>query len=111
MDYYAYDSLGPWTVNNDLHRPVRQRRPHTKVNSGSEGKEAGKSTAVSANEVCFSVNANEVCFNVSANEVCFSVSANEVCFSVSANEVCFNVSANEVCFSVRVNEVAFECNS
>ena len=71
MDYYAYDSLGAWTVNNDLHRPVRQRRPHTKVNSGSEGKEAGKSTAVSANEVCFSVSANEVCFSVRVNEVAF----------------------------------------
>ncbi|XP_076434749.1 2-(3-amino-3-carboxypropyl)histidine synthase subunit 1-like [Babylonia areolata] len=36
MDYYAYTSLGPWTVNNDAHRPARQRRPHTKIRSGDE---------------------------------------------------------------------------
>ncbi|XP_070572752.1 2-(3-amino-3-carboxypropyl)histidine synthase subunit 1-like isoform X2 [Ptychodera flava] len=26
MDFYANDSLGPWTVNNERHRPVRPRR-------------------------------------------------------------------------------------
>ena len=76
MDYYAYDSLGPWTVNNDLHRPARQRRPHTKVNSGSEGKEAGKSTAVSANEVCFSVSANEVALSVIVGFLDFCILSN-----------------------------------
>ncbi|KAL4223625.1 Diphthamide biosynthesis protein 1 [Mactra antiquata] len=26
MDFYANDSLGPWTNNNEAHRPVRQKR-------------------------------------------------------------------------------------
>jgi len=26
MDYYANDSLGPWTVNNEKHRPPRKPR-------------------------------------------------------------------------------------
>ena len=26
MDFYANDSLGPWTVNNEAHRPQRPRR-------------------------------------------------------------------------------------
>ena len=26
MDYYANDSLGPWTVNNELHRPQRVKK-------------------------------------------------------------------------------------
>ena len=25
MDYYANDSLGAWTVNNEAHRPVRTK--------------------------------------------------------------------------------------
>jgi len=29
MDFYANDSLGPWTVNNEVHRPQRQRKPRT----------------------------------------------------------------------------------
>ena len=31
MDYYANDSLGPWTVNNEANRPQRQRKPRIKV--------------------------------------------------------------------------------
>lgn len=34
MDYYAYSSLGPWTVNNEAHRPKRtsqKSRPHIKL--------------------------------------------------------------------------------
>ena len=26
MDFYANDSLGPWTNNNEAHRPVRQKK-------------------------------------------------------------------------------------
>lgn len=35
MDFYANDSLGPWTVNNEKHRPIRgkQRNPRTKPGS------------------------------------------------------------------------------
>lgn len=29
MDFYANDSLGPWTVNNEINRPLRQRKPRT----------------------------------------------------------------------------------
>jgi len=29
MDFYANDSLGPWTVNNEVYRPQRQRKPRT----------------------------------------------------------------------------------
>ncbi len=29
MDYYANDSLGAWTVNNELHRPVRNKPKRT----------------------------------------------------------------------------------
>ena len=39
MDYYAYDSSGPWTPNHSQHRPTpgsRSRRPHVKVDSGSK---------------------------------------------------------------------------
>lgn len=28
MDFYAYDSLGPWTNNHETHRPRRPRRKH-----------------------------------------------------------------------------------
>jgi len=34
MDYYAYDSLGPWTNNHEENRPqqpVRNKRPHVNV--------------------------------------------------------------------------------
>lgn len=31
MDYYANDSLGPWTVNNEAHRPVRTKKTRAKV--------------------------------------------------------------------------------
>ena len=31
MDFYANDSLGPWTVNNEVHRPQRTRKPRTKI--------------------------------------------------------------------------------
>ena len=33
MDFYAYDSLGPWTPNNEKHRPARpvRSRPHIAV--------------------------------------------------------------------------------
>jgi len=36
MDYYANDSLGPWTVNNERHRPARGRRKHITVETESE---------------------------------------------------------------------------
>ncbi|PVD31728.1 hypothetical protein C0Q70_07146 [Pomacea canaliculata] len=37
MDYYAYDSLGPWTVNNVKHQSnSRQRRPHRKISSTAD---------------------------------------------------------------------------
>ena len=29
MDYYAYESLGPWTNNNQVHRPARVRKPRS----------------------------------------------------------------------------------
>lgn len=30
MDYYANDSLGPWTVNNEKNRPARPPRANNK---------------------------------------------------------------------------------
>ncbi|BFZ18348.1 hypothetical protein BsWGS_21387 [Bradybaena similaris] len=32
MDYYASDSLGPWTVNNEVNKPQRQRRGKININ-------------------------------------------------------------------------------
>ncbi|XP_014771185.1 2-(3-amino-3-carboxypropyl)histidine synthase subunit 1 isoform X1 [Octopus bimaculoides] len=31
MDFYANDSLGPWTVNNEKHRPIRPVRNHPRA--------------------------------------------------------------------------------
>jgi len=31
MDYYASDSLGPWTANNKCHQPARGQRKHITV--------------------------------------------------------------------------------
>jgi len=31
MDYYANQSLGAWTVNNEHHRPARAQRKHIAV--------------------------------------------------------------------------------
>ncbi|KAK7088781.1 2-(3-amino-3-carboxypropyl)histidine synthase subunit 1-like isoform X2 [Littorina saxatilis] len=50
MDYYAYDSLGPWTVNNEVHRPVRKPRPHTKVGAGRQGKQGERSAVFISKE-------------------------------------------------------------
>ena len=36
MDYYANDSLGPWTANNKLHRPVQCQRKHITVETEKE---------------------------------------------------------------------------
>ena len=36
MDYYANDSLGAWTNNNEAHRPVRQRKPRPIISSKGE---------------------------------------------------------------------------
>ncbi|CAG5135786.1 unnamed protein product [Candidula unifasciata] len=33
MDYYASDSLGPWTVNNEANRPQRQRKCKINITS------------------------------------------------------------------------------
>ena len=34
MDYYAYESLGPWTNNHSSYRPVSsQRRKHIVISS------------------------------------------------------------------------------
>ncbi|KAL3856870.1 hypothetical protein ACJMK2_011581 [Sinanodonta woodiana] len=45
MDYYAYDSLGAWTVNNETQRPVRQR----KVRPLTKGEEFGQLNLQSSN--------------------------------------------------------------
>lgn len=31
MDFYANESLGPWTVNNAIHRPVRTKKTKIKI--------------------------------------------------------------------------------
>ncbi|XP_077995593.1 2-(3-amino-3-carboxypropyl)histidine synthase subunit 1-like [Glandiceps talaboti] len=39
MDFYANDSLGPWTVNNELHRParpIRNRDSTVKLNTNAD---------------------------------------------------------------------------
>lgn len=33
MDFYAYDSRGPWTNNHEKHRPRRPKRNHISVQS------------------------------------------------------------------------------
>ncbi|KAK3095287.1 hypothetical protein FSP39_012811 [Pinctada imbricata] len=43
MDFYANDSLGPWTVNNEKHRPVRKKR--TKVPIQKDDKFSDKQTS------------------------------------------------------------------
>lgn len=65
MDYYAYDSLGPWTVNNDVHRPVRQRKPHTKICNDSEVTlhQSVQSGSVTLKEV---INLNNLLFSFEA---------------------------------------------
>ncbi|XP_069135556.1 2-(3-amino-3-carboxypropyl)histidine synthase subunit 1-like isoform X2 [Argopecten irradians] len=41
MDFYANDSLGSWTVNNEAHRPVRQKPRSTKQAVTKVTKQAG----------------------------------------------------------------------
>ena len=36
MDYYSNDSLGAWTNNNEVHRPVRPRKPRPVIGSKGE---------------------------------------------------------------------------
>ena len=35
MDYYSNDSLGPWTVNNEAHKPPRRKRSAKKCQGSS----------------------------------------------------------------------------
>lgn len=39
MDYYANDSLGPWTVNNKCHQPARGQRKHITVETENEAQQ------------------------------------------------------------------------
>ena len=46
MDYYSNDSLGPWTNNNEAHRPVRQRRPRPVISSKGDKSSPRKDNSV-----------------------------------------------------------------
>ena len=54
MDFYANSGLGPWTVNNEQHRPARpgraNRRVPIKTSGAVIGQKAAVGGAVSANE-------------------------------------------------------------
>ncbi|KAJ8313027.1 hypothetical protein KUTeg_010400 [Tegillarca granosa] len=43
MDYYANESLGPWTVNNELHRSIRRKITHKNTKSKSKVSENSNS--------------------------------------------------------------------
>ena len=51
MDYYSNDSLGPWTNNNEAHRPVRQRRPRPVISSKGDKSSPMKDNSVSDKQV------------------------------------------------------------
>ena len=55
MDFYANDSLGPWTVNNDVHRPQRPRKQRTKIKIESKLTEIEHSAVRQGNETHSSV--------------------------------------------------------
>ena len=38
MDFYANSSLGPWTVNNEVNRPVRGKKKRTELKSNLTSK-------------------------------------------------------------------------
>lgn len=73
MDYYANESLGPWTVNNELHRSIRRKITHkntkskSKVseNSNSEmlkcDKGTGQETGCEVKETCCGLNQSQCC--------------------------------------------------
>lgn len=52
MDFYANDSLGPWTVNNEVHRPQRQRKPRTIIKKEIKEKTEGQPLCCSQNSEC-----------------------------------------------------------
>jgi len=55
MDYYANSSLGPWTVNNELNRPVRIRKTRTDADRKSiQNKSVKSNTPVTRDRDCFS---------------------------------------------------------
>ena len=51
MDYYSNDSLGPWTNNNEAHRPVRQRRPRPVIGSKGDKSSHRKDNSVPDKQV------------------------------------------------------------
>ena len=51
MDYYSNDSLGPWTNNNEVHRPVRQRRPRPVISSKGDKSSPRKDNSVPDKQV------------------------------------------------------------
>ena len=58
MDYYANSSLGPWTVNNEVNRPVRVRKTRTDA-----GKKPAQVQSVSVEpDLCVSKNV-DCCFD------------------------------------------------
>ena len=51
MDYYSNDSLGPWTNNNEAHRPVRQRRPRPVIGSKGDKSSPRKDNSIPDKQV------------------------------------------------------------
>lgn len=52
MDFYANDSLGPWTVNNVKHQPPRKQRPRKTVPIKTETQESGSCSKSCASCSC-----------------------------------------------------------
>lgn len=52
MDFYANDSLGPWTVNNVKHQPPRKQRPRKTVPIKTETLESGSCSKSCASCSC-----------------------------------------------------------
>lgn len=56
MDFYANDSLGAWTVNNEVHRPQRQRKPRTIIKKELKEKTEGQTSGCLKNSECCNSN-------------------------------------------------------
>lgn len=52
MDFYANDSLDPWTVNNVKHQPPRKQRPRKTVPIKTETQESGSCSKSCASCSC-----------------------------------------------------------